>query len=105
MLMGAAQADQATTEAPSTTSVNPPQASTPHSMSHKRHHARRRHHSGGHAARSAEESGANVAATAETSASGRRVITNGPVPDTPENRALHGGPNSQAGRNTKPKGN
>lgn len=33
-----------------------------------------------------------------------RVITNGPVPDTPENRALFK-PLSNAGRNTKPAGN
>jgi UrcA family protein len=31
--------------------------------------------------------------------------TNGPVPDTPENRKLFGGPNSHAGRRTRPAGN
>lgn len=34
-----------------------------------------------------------------------RVITNGPIPDTPENRAAFGKPLSQAGRNSKPAGN
>jgi hypothetical protein len=33
------------------------------------------------------------------------VITNGPVPDTPENRKLYGGPMSNGGRHTAPKGN
>jgi hypothetical protein len=32
------------------------------------------------------------------------VITNGPVPDTPENRKLYGGPMSNGGRHTAPKG-
>jgi hypothetical protein len=31
--------------------------------------------------------------------------TNGPVPDTPENRKLFGGPNSHAGRRTRAAGN
>ena len=34
-----------------------------------------------------------------------QVITNGPVPDTPENRARYGGPMSRAGRHTTPAGN
>lgn len=33
------------------------------------------------------------------------VVTNGPVPDTPENRARFGGPESNGGRNTRPVGN
>ena len=33
------------------------------------------------------------------------LITNGPVPDTPENRARYGGPLSRAGRLTAPIGN
>jgi hypothetical protein len=33
------------------------------------------------------------------------VITNGPVPDTPENRAEYGGPMSRAGQMTTPAGN
>jgi hypothetical protein len=33
------------------------------------------------------------------------VVTNGPIPDTPENRARFGGPKSHAGRRTKPAGN
>jgi len=34
-----------------------------------------------------------------------RTVTNGPVPDTPENRALYGGPISRGGANTSPAGN
>jgi UrcA family protein len=34
-----------------------------------------------------------------------RTVTNGPVPDTPENREAFGGPNSAAGQRTTPKGN
>jgi len=33
------------------------------------------------------------------------MVTNGPVPDTPANRAKFGGPKSHAGRHTKPVGN
>jgi hypothetical protein len=33
------------------------------------------------------------------------VISNGPVPDTPANRHLYGGPMSNAGRHTAPAGN
>jgi hypothetical protein len=33
------------------------------------------------------------------------VITNGPVPDTPRNRARFGGPMSHGGRATAPVGN
>lgn len=33
------------------------------------------------------------------------LVTNGPVPDTPENRARFGGPDSQGGRATAPVGN
>lgn len=34
-----------------------------------------------------------------------RLITNGPVPDTPENRARYGAPMSRAGKMTAPAGN
>ena len=34
-----------------------------------------------------------------------QLITNGPVPDTPQNRARYGQPLSHAGRMTAPKGN
>ncbi|HEY7900413.1 MAG TPA: hypothetical protein VIC25_04435 [Caulobacteraceae bacterium] len=34
-----------------------------------------------------------------------QMVTNGPVPDTPANRAKYGGPMSRAGRHTKPAGN
>lgn len=33
------------------------------------------------------------------------TVTNGPIPDTPENRAKYGGPRSHAGKMTKPAGN
>lgn len=33
------------------------------------------------------------------------LVTNGPVPDTPENRARFGGPDSNGGQNTRPVGN
>ena len=33
------------------------------------------------------------------------LVTNGPVPDTAENRALYGGPNSRAGKRTAAAGN
>jgi hypothetical protein len=33
------------------------------------------------------------------------VISNNPVPDTPQNRKLYGGPMSNAGRHTRPAGN
>lgn len=46
----------------------------------------------------AESYGANASYTTET-------VTNGPVPDTPANRARYGGPMSHAGRMTKPAGN
>jgi hypothetical protein len=34
-----------------------------------------------------------------------QMVTNGPVPDTPANRAKYGKPMSNAGRKTKPAGN
>ena len=33
------------------------------------------------------------------------LVTNGPIPDTPENREQFGGPNSRAGKATAPQGN
>jgi hypothetical protein len=33
------------------------------------------------------------------------LVTNGPAPDTPENRARFGGPDSNGGQNTHPVGN
>ena len=54
--------------------------------------------------------GADVTApSAATSASNasftNMVTTNGPVPDTPENRRKYGGPMSRAGKHTAAKGN
>lgn len=41
----------------------------------------------------------------EQTGGGVQVITNGPVPDTPENRSRFGGPRSRAGKRTAPAGN
>lgn len=49
---------------------------------------------------SATGSAADVSTTTNV-----RVVTNGPIPDTPENRARFGKPLSNAGRNSKPAGN
>jgi hypothetical protein len=51
-------------------------------------------------AESASEMGAMASGTA-----GARVTTNGPIPDTEENRARYGGPQSRAGKMTEPAGN
>lgn len=42
---------------------------------------------------------------APTASAGTDLISNGPVPDTPANRAKYGQPLSHAGRMTKPAGN
>jgi UrcA family protein len=55
---------------------------------------------------SAESYTANVSATVPAAPTyTMRTVTNGPVPDTPENRARFGGPNSNGGRKTVPAGN
>jgi hypothetical protein len=41
----------------------------------------------------------------QTASFSNLTVTNGPVPDTPENRAKFGGPDSRAGRMTQPTGN
>ena len=65
----------------------------------------------------ANAAGANVAATVVTPDSAppaqvaalqngdNTTVTNGPVPDTPANRAKYGKPMSHAGRRTAPAGN
>jgi UrcA family protein len=53
-------------------------------------------------AASADTYSANTSATASYSTS---VVTNGPVPDTPANRARYGQPMSHAGKTTTPAGN
>lgn len=50
----------------------------------------------------AEAYGTNASATATYTT---RTITNGPVPDTPTNRARYGQPMSHAGKQTTPAGN
>lgn len=54
-------------------------------------------------ANSATTAGANVSATAPTVTT--TLTTNGPVPDTAENRARYGQPLSRAGKATTPAGN
>ena len=51
----------------------------------------------------ATQLGTPVSAT--TDATGAQVVSNGPVPDTPANRAKYGKPMSHAGRHTAPAGN
>lgn len=46
-----------------------------------------------------------VSSYAEPATATTRLITNGPVPDTPENRARFGAPMSNAGKRTAPAGN
>ncbi|MEH6676354.1 hypothetical protein [Phenylobacterium sp.] len=49
---------------------------------------------------------AGTMASARTGASANvTMVTNGPVPDTEENRAKYGGPQSRAGKMTEPTGN
>jgi cytoskeletal protein RodZ len=54
------------------------------------------------AAMPAATAGANVAASEPVQV---QVVTNGPVPDTAENRAKYGGPQSRAGKRSAAKGN
>lgn len=49
---------------------------------------------------SATAAGTDVAANVTT-----RTVTNGPIPDTAENRARYGAPLSATGRRSKPAGN
>ncbi len=49
---------------------------------------------------SADAAASNTNATVQNT-----TVTNGPVPDTPENRAKYGAPMSHAGKKTKPAGN
>jgi UrcA family protein len=54
---------------------------------------------------SADVSGQAASATAPAATYTMTTVTNGPVPDTPENRARFGGPMSNAGKRTAPAGN
>jgi UrcA family protein len=54
---------------------------------------------------SADVSGEAASATAPAPTYTVTTVTNGPVPDTPENRARFGGPMSNAGKRTAPAGN
>lgn len=53
----------------------------------------------------APAAGAPVERSSAASVGGTQLVTNGPVPDTVENRAKYGKPMSNAGRMTKPAGN
>lgn len=57
------------------------------------------------AAPASDTSGYNVGTPRTNPETGAQIITNGPVPDTPENRARFGKPNSHAGRRTAAAGN
>ena len=57
-------------------------------------------YAGDEAAPAAGYYGEPAAATVTT-----ETVTNGPVPDTPQNRAAYGGPISNGGRSTTPAGN
>jgi hypothetical protein len=56
-------------------------------------------------ARSATEAGANASVRIDATGARVIVVSNPPVPDTPQNRAKYGGPLSNGGRNTPPAGN
>jgi hypothetical protein len=49
--------------------------------------------------------GASATQVAALSQGDNRMVTNGPVPDTPANRAKYGKPMSHAGKKTTPSGN
>ena len=53
----------------------------------------------------APAAGAPTERAPAASVGGADVVSNGPVPDTPANRAKYGKPMSNAGRMTKPAGN
>jgi hypothetical protein len=55
-------------------------------------------------ATAATQAGTMASATTAGSAS-TQVVTNGPIPDTEENRAKYGGPQSRAGKMSDPSGN
>lgn len=80
-----ASAPSSDQQAPSSSQASPPAAS--------------RSDAAAASAPSAMSSGVNASGVTT------RIITNGPIPDTPENRAAFGKPLSQAGRNSKPAGN
>jgi len=59
---------------------------------------------------SATDSTMSTPSTTATAPSGMatasvQTVTNGPIPDTPENRAKYGAPMSRAGKRTAPVGN
>ena len=54
---------------------------------------------------SATAAGAPAAAASTLKAAEITMVSNGPVPDTAANRRLYGGPTSNAGRHTAPRGN
>ena len=65
--------------------------------------ARMKGDTGGYEARSATQAGSMASNTGAVV--NYELVTNGPIPDTPENREQFGGPISQAGKATAPRGN
>lgn len=65
--------------------------------------ARMKGETGGYEAQSATQAGAMASNTGAII--NYELVTNGPIPDTPENREQFGGPISQAGKATAPRGN
>ena len=55
-------------------------------------------------ATAATETGTMASATTSASAE-TEMVTNGPIPDTEENRAKYGEPDSRAGKASTPSGN
>jgi len=112
LLAGAALAQNAPAR---DTAVNPPSASPPSSQSGASDSTAPARGASGASApgvTSPSSDAATVAPAAGAQAerapsasAGTDVISNGPVPDTPQNRAKYGQPLSNAGRLTKPAGN
>lgn len=91
--------------------VNPPNMSARTGMSAKTGmsaqemsaDARMKGETGGYEAQSAAQAGTMASNTGAVV--NYELVTNGPIPDTPENREQFGGPNSRAGKATAPQGN
>lgn len=92
-------------------SVNPPNMSARTGMSSdasmspdsQSADARMKGETGGYEAQSAAQAGTMASSTG--AGMDVELVTNGPIPDTAENRAQFGGPNSRAGKATAPRGN
>ncbi len=109
LMAGAAFAQQA-----GDTAVNPPAANSPPASLPTGNAAAPRGpasldvtapRTGADSATVAPAAGAPTERAPAASVGGADLVTNGPVPDTHENRAKYGSPMSNAGRLTKPAGN